>query len=223
MDQKKFIVIIIVIVVLFSSAVAYFISARKVIVPVQPVAVQNNAPKGNTEAPVQAPQPAVAPIATPAVIDAGVVYANADFGFRINFSQDWAGYKAMFVKDPDMKGLSYIYIFMPTTDKKWPVEENKVTHEKFPGFASMFVISVWDKALWTKEISSTECKENPTPDCPFEGEVVGKSDKHIFTVSTGQAYPNDPALVKLIPGLAKGSIDGASFQDIFEKMFELVK
>lgn len=213
MNQKSLITFMIVVIAVLLIAVAYLIGASKISSPIQPATTQNTTPKNSV------PTAQSQPVATPAK----VVYTNNEFGFRINLPVGWEKYKAIAIKEPGIRGLSSVNFLMPTADKKWPTEENSVTHEKFPGYASMFVVSIWDKALWEKEKNSAECKNDPNPGCPFESEVVTKSDKYVFTVSLGQDYPDDSAIKEIVPESESGTIDGDSFQAVFTRMFEIVK
>jgi hypothetical protein len=115
------------------------------------------------------------------------IYTNAEYGFQITIPEGYAGWKAMVEKDYGGKGITYIHMIFPTKDPQWKTmaEENFVTHEKFPGYSSIFAFTVWDKDVFEK--ASKECEKNPTPDCPDT--VLGKNSKYVIDVSTGNGVP----------------------------------
>jgi hypothetical protein len=145
----------------------------------------------------------------------GAVYANTDYGFKLNLPEEFEKYRPMVEKEPFEKGKSYVFIMLPTTYPNW-VTENRETHEKISGYESMFAVEIWDKAVWDKELNSKECKETPYPACPYEPDVVGKNAKYVFAVSLGNGDPT-PDLEQLELKIR------ANNAKIIKDTFELVK
>jgi hypothetical protein len=126
------------------------------------------------------------PAPAPAVQD-NLVYANNEYGFQITIPKGYPDWKAMVEKDYGGKGVTYIHMIFKTSDQLWSKtgEENFVTHEKFPGYASIFAFTAWEKSIYDKTVE--ECKKDPNPGCPST--ILGQNSKYVFDVSLGNGVP----------------------------------
>jgi len=209
-NQKILNIVLIILIFLLTGALVYVLFFPKVEIPVQVnpnqkqcPAISKLCPDGSSvgasgpncefvcpgnQSSQTAPQAQSNSTVTP-TIQKGAVYTNSDYGFKLNLPEGFEKYKPMVEVEPFEKGVNYIFILLPTTNSK-QVEENRVTHEKFPGYESVFAITAWEKTLWDKEINSTECKNNPNPGCPFESEVLGKTTKYVLELSLPNGLPS---------------------------------
>jgi len=233
MNQKVLNAVLIIVIFLLTGLLVYVLFFPRVEIPVrvgpgQCPAIAMLCPDGTTagtgpnceticpgnQSSQTAPQAKSNSIAAPAV-QKGAVYTNSDYGFKLNLPEGFEKYKPMVEIEPFEKGVNYIFILLPTTNSK-QVEENRVTHEKFPGYESVFAITAWEKTLWDKEINSAECKNNPNPGCPFESEVLGKTTKYVLELSLPNGLPS-PDLDQM------GEKVRANNAKLVRDAFELVK
>jgi hypothetical protein len=167
--------------------------------------------KVNTPQPQQISQPAVeqSPIAEPAKTSEPdssktpavptvttesnpMTYLNNDYGFQLTFPAGWENFKVDIDDKQVVKtGIAYVHFLIPTTDKSYPTATLS-TGEKLSGYADVITVSVWKKSQWEKQINSAQCKNDPTPDCPFEGSKLGVNSKYVFDISHGNGlFPDD--------------------------------
>jgi len=152
-----------------------------------------------------------ASVSTPAENQSGNIYQNTTYGFQITLPDEWKNFKV----DIDDKQIAetetvYIHFLIPTTDKTFPGAILK-SGAKLPGYVDVFAISVWKKSRWDKDLNSQECKTNPSPDCPYEGSILGKSDKYVFDVSHGNGIFPDDLSKKVMELFATGSSPKKNF------------
>lgn len=118
------------------------------------------------------------------------IYTNTDFGFQMTIPKGYEDYKALIEKDPGSTGITYIHFIFKTSDPQYKnfVTENPVTHEKYPGYADIFALGVWEMNAYNKIVQ--DCKSNPMPDCPYN--IIGQNNKYVvdFSVGNGMA-PKD--------------------------------
>jgi hypothetical protein len=231
MNQKVLNAVLIIVIFLLTGALVYVLFFPRVEIPIQVNPNQKacpmlakQCPDGSTVGPTgpncelvcpvvqssTSPQQSSVPVASK-----GAIYTNSDYGFKLNLPEGFEKYKPMVEIEPFEKGINYIFILLPTTNSK-QVEENRVTHEKFPGYESVFAITAWEKTLWDNEINSAECKNNPNPGCPFESEVLGKTTKYVLELSLPNGLPS-PDLDQL------GEKVRANNAKLVRDAFELVK
>lgn len=127
----------------------------------------------------------IQPAASPAVAE--TVYTNNEFGFQITIPKGYEDYKAMVEKDPSSQGVTYVHFIFRTQDPEFKnsISENYVTHEKYPGYADIFALGVWDMKSYKKIVQ--QCKTDPYPDCPYD--IIGKNDKYVVDLSLGNGEP----------------------------------
>jgi hypothetical protein len=211
MSQKNLVTMLIIIIVLLGVSLGYVLITKKAEAPVQ----TNPNPSGNNpgtactqEAKVCpngtsvgrtgpncefAPCPgedssqAVLPTETMPVTQDNSVYINNDYGFQITIPAGYPDWKAMVEKDYGGKGITYIHIIFRTKDSQWSGtgEENFVTHEKFPGYASIFAFTVWEKDVYKQTVE--DCKKEPNPGCPSK--ILGENSQYVFDISLGNGVP----------------------------------
>jgi hypothetical protein len=124
------------------------------------------------------------PAETVPAVQNNLVYANNEYGFQITIPKGYADWKAMVEKDYGGKGVTYVHMIFKTNEAGVS-EENFVTHEKFPGYASIFAFTAWDKSVYDKTVE--ECKKDPNPGCPST--ILGQNSKYVFDVSLGNGVP----------------------------------
>jgi hypothetical protein len=128
-------------------------------------------------------------------------YRNDEYGFQVTVPSSLGSYKTMVEKDYGGTGVTYVHFIFPT--KETMQEENFVTHEKFPGYVSLFALTAYTKDAYAK--AAADCQKNPTPDCPDD--KMGENNKYIFTVrpANGNA-PDDLSAVQ--DQIMSGSLGG---------------
>jgi hypothetical protein len=114
-----------------------------------------------------------------------IIYKNTDYRFQVTFPKGWEKYQVSIQRDKGDDKHTYFYFMLPTTDKSWNGSYDKNTGGLIPGMVDIFVITANDLATWNKDLNSTECKQNPNPSCPFEGNVIAKNGKYVFDASYG--------------------------------------
>lgn len=118
----------------------------------------------------------------------GVVYQNDEYGLKVALPSGFEDFKTTIEKNYGGDGVTYIRFMFKTKDSKWSAGENRVTKEKFPGYADIFTITAWSSAALAK--MEGICVNNPTPDCP--GKIVGKNSNYSFDFSLGNGgTPSD--------------------------------
>ena len=115
---------------------------------------------------------------------AGTVYTSKEFGFQVTIPQGYGDYKAMVEKDPAGQGATYVHFIFKTKEPN-ATSENFVTHEKYPGYADIFALGVWNMANYNKIVA--DCKINPYPDCPYN--IIGQNDKYVVDTTLGNGMP----------------------------------
>jgi hypothetical protein len=213
MNQKNIITILIVIIILLGAAFGYVLIIKKE-APVQTDLIDKNGnkkacpamarqcPDGSSIGP-SGPNCEFAPCPgeqsgqtgaqsnlssdTTPLVQNSMVYTNDDYGFQITIPAGYPDWKAMVEKDYGGKGVTYIHMIFKTKDSQWSGtgEENFVTHEKFPGYASIFAFTVWDKGVYKQTVE--DCKKEPNPDCPSI--ILGQNNLYVFDVSLGNGVP----------------------------------
>ncbi|MFZ2226074.1 MAG: hypothetical protein WA064_02700 [Candidatus Moraniibacteriota bacterium] len=180
MNQKTLISVLVALVAILGGTTIYFLTyypAQKGPIEATPMPVSKTVP---------APVVQNSPI-TPAVQDENVnrkVYKNNEYGFEFSLAKDSGEWKTMVEKEKDEAGISYIHVIFKTKDASRAVngEENFVTGEKFPGYASIFAITAWKRDVYQKTVEN--CKKEPNPGCPEIS--LGSNKNYIFSLTIGQ-------------------------------------
>jgi hypothetical protein len=121
----------------------------------------------------------------PVAASSGLIYKNTDYGFEVSLPMGWEKYQVSVERDKGDTKHTYFYFMLPTTDKTWVGSYNKNTGGVIPGMADIFVITANDLVTWNSDLNSKECKENPNPSCPYEGDVIAKNGKYVFDAGYG--------------------------------------
>jgi len=98
-------------------------------------------------------------------------YQNEKYGFKITFQDKWKGFT---VKEETLQGDNGVHFrfYVPTTDKSFSPTN--------PGFADVFVLSVYKLADWDNMQGQEQL---PT--------LLKKDSKYAYTYSRWQACPKD--------------------------------
>lgn len=108
-----------------------------------------------------------------------LVYKNSEYGFEMELTKNWEGYKVFkYVDSQDDSALAYYYVAMPTEDKEWD-ESPRVDD----GYASIFALSVYTKQQWQEANSSEYILSG--------GEFIVENDEYVIAWSHSQDGPSE--------------------------------
>lgn len=214
MNAKPLIIVLLIIVVIQMGLNVYLLSYHKKIKAVMlgrsdVISYQKKQLTADSQLkPSDVKSAPVPEVAKPADKSVGAVYENKEYGFQIELPKGWEAYKIKLEKNPDFQGASYLHVMLPIADPGVG-EENRVTNEKYPGYTSMFAITIWNKNVWDAHLK--ECTDKADEGvaegpgyCPNTDEVAGSNSDYVLTATFGQDYPKDAQLY--IPGLKEGFI-----------------
>ena len=99
-------------------------------------------------------------------------YANTKYGFTLTFPTTWEGYQVS-EKNIEESIITY-YFWLPTSNKSYSTE--------YPGYFSLFALSVYTRSQWVQE----QAQEGPK--CAH----INENSQYVFGYMPAQDVPADP-------------------------------
>lgn len=118
-------------------------------------------------------------IFTASSVSTGVLYENKELGFQLTLPQSFSGYKVNIEESQFGEDGTYVYFWVPTSDKGWG------SNKKMPGYASVFSIRIMPLSRWAT--LEKECQKESTPICPYA--FLMKNDQYAFDFWSAQDGP----------------------------------
>lgn len=118
------------------------------------------------------------------------IHISETYGYQLTIPEEYEDYKMTVADYFETDGVAYAYFLFKTSEDGVISAENPATGEEFPGYTSVFAVSIWEKGEYRD--FKEECEEEFNPGCPTG--AIGENEDYIFEASLGNGVVPDDLL-----------------------------